>query len=308
MGAGDNSVRRQRNRVYPSIEPYATEMLAVSDGHVLYVEQSGSPLGVPVVFLHGGPGSGTFPHHRRYFDPDRYRIILFDQRGAGKSKPLGCLTNNTTAHLVADLETIRQHLEIDRWVLFGGSWGSTLAIAYAQAHPINVLALILRGVFLMRARELAWFYQSGANALFPEAWTQFAQLIPRSQQHDLVAAYYDRLTSDDPVVCQAAASAWWRWEASTSRLHARAFEGDVELGERSRAFAALECHYVRHLGFLAKPLLDGMAAIHHVPGAIVQGRYDVVCPPKTAWDVHRVWPRSRLFLAPAAGHSASEPA
>lgn len=294
--------------MYPSIEPYQTEMLPVSDLHTLYLEQSGSPVGMPVVFLHGGPGSGTFSHHRRYFHPNRYRIILCDQRGAGRSKPLGCLTDNTTLHLIADLEAIRRHLNVERWAVFGGSWGSTLAIAYAQAHPDRVLALILRGVFLMRPTELDWFYQRGANALFPEAWADFAQHVPVPQRRDLVAAYYDRLTSADPLVRQAAASAWWCWEASTSRLQARSWGGNIELGERSRAFAMIECHYVRHLGFLSAPLLDGMASIQHVPGAIVQGRYDVVCPPRTAWDVHRAWPQSRLFLAPTAGHSASEPA
>ncbi|MEM9153712.1 MAG: prolyl aminopeptidase [Cyanobacteria bacterium P01_F01_bin.33] len=293
--------------VYPSIEPYQMEMISVSTIHSLYLEQSGTPVGTPVVFLHGGPGSGTFAHHRRYFNPDRYRIILFDQRGAGRSQPLGCLTDNTTLDLVADMETIRQHLSVDRWVLFGGSWGSTLAIAYAQAHPERVLALVLRGVFLMRSRELHWFYQSGANALFPEAWADFAQHIPVPQRHDLVAAYYDRLTSEDPVARRAAANAWWRWEASTSHLRVGAFQGSPRLGDRSRAFAKIECHYVRHQGFLSHDLLDNIAKIHHLPAAIVQGRYDVVCPPKTAWEVHRAWPRSRLFLAPTAGHSASEP-
>ncbi|MEO0854053.1 MAG: prolyl aminopeptidase, partial [Cyanobacteria bacterium J06648_11] len=275
--------------MYPPIDPYQSEMLPVSKLHTLYVEQSGSPVGTPVVFLHGGPGSGVFPHHRRYFNPDRYRIIAFDQRGAGRSQPLGCLQDNTTQHLIEDLETIRQHLQVDRWVLFGGSWGSTLAIAYAQAHPDRAIALILRGLFLMRPRELHWFYQSGARALFPEAWTQFSQFIPAPQRHDLVSAYYERLTSADPITRQAAASAWWQWEASTSRLYARSFQADMQLGERSQAFAAIECHYVRNFGFLSAPLLEQMTAIQHVPGALVQGRYDVVCPPKTAWDIHQVW-------------------
>ena len=285
-------------------------MLPVSPLHTLYFEESGSPTGVPVVFLHGGPGAGTDPTHRQFFDPLRCRIVLFDQRGSGRSTPLGELRENSTWDLVADMERLRQTLGIDRWIVFGGSWGSTLALAYAQAHPERVLGLVLRGVFLLRDREIRWFYQEGAHMLFPDAWEEYLHAIPGDERADLVGAYYRRLTGEDPKAQLAAARAWSRWEARTSMLVPNdgllaRFDEDAY----ALTFARIECHYFVHRGFLRRDdqLLADAGRLRGIPGGIVQGPYDVVCPMVSAWDLHRAWPGSRLVVVPDAGHSAFEP-
>lgn len=296
--------------LYPPIEPYRTEYLPVSDLHTLYVEESGSPQGKPVIFLHGGPGGGTIPEYRQFFDPARWRIILFDQRGCGRSTPYAELRENTTWDLVADIERIREHLGIEQWVVFGGSWGCTLALAYGQTHPDRCRGLILRGIFTLRRREIQWFYQSGASYLFPDAWETYIAAIPPEERQDLVAAYYRRLTSEERSVQLGAARAWSIWEASTSKLIP-----DPTLMERfgedefAAAFARIECHYFINGGFFShdRYLLDNMAPLRSLPGVIVQGRYDMVCPPETAWELHRAWPEAKFVLVPDAGHSMNEP-
>ncbi len=296
--------------LYPPIEPFQSGQLSVSELHTLYYEQVGHPEGKPVVFLHGGPGGGCNPTYRRYFDPKRWRVILFDQRGCGRSRPHAELRDNTTWDLVADIERLRIHLGIPRWCVFGGSWGSTLALAYGQTHPDRCVGLILRGIFMLRQRELDWFYQEGASNLFPDAWEHYLAPIPVEERSDLIKAYYRRLTSPDPTLRQQAAQAWSVWEASTSHLLQK-----PELMERfaqsefSLAFARIECHYFVHKGFLSheQHLLEGVDRIRHLPGIIVQGRYDVVCPPVTAWELHRAWPEAAFHLIPDAGHSMSEP-
>ncbi|MBM4227935.1 MAG: prolyl aminopeptidase [Gammaproteobacteria bacterium] len=296
--------------LHPSLEPHACGFLDVGHGHRVYWEESGNPEGRPVVVLHGGPGGGTSPAMRRFFDARAFRIVMFDQRGCGKSTPHACLEHNTTWDLVADMEALREHLGIARWLLFGGSWGSTLALAYAQTHPGCVTGLVLRGIFTLRRCELEWFYQAGASELFPDAWEAYLAVIPPEERGDLIAAYHRRLTGDDPGVRLAAARAWSVWEASTSRLipdagQIAAFgEDDFAL-----AFARIEAHYFVHGGFFASDsaLLDGVGTIRHLPATIVQGRYDVVCPMTTAWLLHRRWPGSRLVVVPDAGHSAFEP-
>lgn len=299
-----------RRRPYPDIEPFETGMLDVGDGHRLYWEVSGNPRGKPVVVLHGGPGGGSDPRQRRFFDPSRYRIVLFDQRGCGRSTPYACLEANTTWHLVADIERLREHLGIERWQVFGGSWGSTLALAYAQTHRTRVTELVLRGIFLLRKSELAWFYQHGASELFPDAFEDFVSPIPEVERGDLLRAYSRRLTDPNPSVQREAARAWSVWEARTSFLlphpvHVqRAATEDFSL-----AFARIECHYFVHGGFFSHEgqLLDGVDRIRDVPAVIVQGRYDVVCPARSAWDLHRRWPEARFILVEDAGHSAYEP-
>ncbi len=300
----------ERRKLYPALEANQTGRLRVSDVHEIYWEESGNPQGRPVVFVHGGPGAGTEASHRRFFDPARYRIVLFDQRGSGKSTPHACLEDNTTWHLVADMETLRQHLGIERWQVFGGSWGSTLALAYAQKHPEQVTELVLRGIFLLRRWELEWFYQEGASRLFPDAWEKYLAPIPEEERANLIDAYHRRLTSDDSRVRQEAARAWSVWEATTSFLHANlehmshAADDDFSL-----AFSRIECHYFVNGGFFesASQLLDGASKIRHLPTTIVQGRYDVVCPAQTAWDLKRVLPSADLRIVPDAGHSAFEP-
>ncbi len=296
--------------LYPAIEPYATHRLRVSDLHELYVEESGNPAGKPVVFVHGGPGGGTDPKQRRFFDPAAYRIVLFDQRGCGRSTPHAELRENTTWDLVADMERIRAHLGIERWQVFGGSWGSTLGLAYAETHPERVTELVLRGIFLVRRRELEWFYQEGASWLYPEAWEDYVAPIPIAERGDLMRAYHARLTGDDPHARQAAARAWSVWEARTSallvnedaviRMSADAF---------SLAFARIECHYFVNRGFFETDdhLLRHAHRVQGIPGVIVQGRYDVVCPARSAFDLHRAWPEAELRVVPDAGHTAFEP-
>ena len=297
-------------QLYPPIEPYRTGTLPVSELHTLYFEEAGNPAGRPVVFLHGGPGGGLDPDYRRYFDPERWRVVLFDQRGCGQSRPHAELRENTTWHLVSDIERLRQALGIERWVVFGGSWGSTLALAYAETHPQSCLALVLRGIFLLRRRELLWFYQEGASWLFPEAWEAFLEPIPEVERGDLMSAYHRRLTSPDPELRMRAARAWSVWEGSTSKLFpdpdlVQRFAGD----SFAAAFARIECHYFVNGAFLRSDtqLLDDVPRIAHLPGVIVQGRYDVVCPAASAWELHKRWPGSRLRLVGDAGHSISEP-
>jgi proline iminopeptidase len=296
--------------LYPPIEPHAQGHLRVSALHEIYWEQAGNPDGRPVLFLHGGPGGGLEPQYRRYFDPAAYRIVLFDQRGAGRSRPHASLEENTTWHLVDDIEALRRDLGIDRWVVFGGSWGSTLALAYAETHPDRVKALVLRGIFLVRPKEIRWFYQEGASFIYPDAWEGFLAPIPAAERGDLVAAYYRRLTSPDPAIRKEAARAWSVWEGSTSKLRP-----DPDLIARfgsdgfAEAFARIECHYFAHGSFLRHPdqLLDGVDRVQHVPAVIVQGRYDIPCPMVSAWELHRRWPEAEFHVVADAGHSASEP-
>ncbi|MFZ5890941.1 MAG: prolyl aminopeptidase [Myxococcota bacterium] len=299
-----------RRTFYPEIQPYRSGYLPVGSGHSVYFEESGNPNGKPVVFLHGGPGGGTSPKQRRFFDPQRYRIVLFDQRGCGKSRPHASLVDNTTWHLVADIELLREHLGIPRWQVFGGSWGSTLALAYAEKHPDRVTELVLRGIFLVRRWELEWFYQSGTSLLFPDAWEKYEALIPPAERDDFIAAYHRRLTSPDPAVQKEAARIWSVWEASTSHLlpdeeYIRSCAGD----EFSLAFARIESHYFVNGGFLAREnqLIEDVGKIRHLPAVVVQGRYDVVCPMQSAFELCRAWPEARLAIVPDAGHSAYEP-
>ena len=299
-----------RRGYYPPIEPYDAGRLRVSLVHELYFEQSGNPDGKPVVFLHGGPGFGTEPSHRRFFDPKAYRIVLVDQRGCGKSTPHASLEDNTTWHLVEDLEKLRAHLGIDRWQVFGGSWGSTLALAYAETHPERVTELVLRGIFLVRKREIDWFYQRGASALFPDAWEKYLAPIAEAERGDLLRAYHHRLTGSDPAEQMRAAKAWSVWEGTTSCLLANQALIDKTAGDAfALAFARIECHYFMHDAFIdeARDLVKGVARIRHIPATIVQGRYDVVCPMETAWELHRAWPEADLRVVPDSGHSAAEP-
>lgn len=295
-------------RLYPPVEPYLSGYLRVSELHQLYYELCGNPDGLPVVFVHGGPGAGCEPIHRRFFDPGAYQIILFDQRGAGRSHPFAELRENTTWDLVADMEKLRISLGIERWVVFGGSWGSTLALAYAETHPERVLGLILRGIFLCRRSEIQWFYQQGAHELFPDLWEAYWNHIPPEERHDMVGAYYKRLTSPDPEVQLAAARVWSVWEGSTSKLMVSPDMVDHYGDPRfALAFARIECHYFVHDSFLRpNQLLEDVERIRSIPAVIVQGRYDVVCPMRSAWDLHRAWPEATLHIIPDAGHSAFE--
>ena len=295
--------------LYPEIEPYDSGTLAVDARHVLHYEQCGNPAGKPVVMLHGGPGAGCGPKMRRFHDPDRYRIVLFDQRGSGRSTPHADLTDNTTWDLVADIEKLRLHLGIERWQVFGGSWGSTLALAYAETHPARVTELVLRGIFMLRRWELEWFYQGGAHRLFPEAWQPYVDLIPEAERGDLITAYHRRLTSPDEATRLAAARAWSVWEASTSLLRQDAdFIRSHEDAHFALSFARIENHYFVNRGFFEHDdqLLRDAHKLHGIPGVIVHGRYDVVCPVQNAWDLHRAWPESKLAISPTAGHSAFE--
>jgi len=296
--------------LYPEIEPFDSGLLKVSALHTLYYEQSGNPNGKPVVFLHGGPGGGTSPKCRRFFDPAIYRIVLFDQRGCGKSTPHAELTDNTTWDLVADIERLRGHLSIDRWQVFGGSWGSTLALAYAQTHPDKVTELVLRGIFMLRRWELEWFYQKGCDALYPDAWETYLNAIPEAERGDLMSAYHRRLTSTDPKTRTDAARAWSVWEGATSFLwqDPSHIESSAE-DEFALAFARIECHYFVNGGFFEHDdqLLRNVDRIRNIPTVIVQGRYDVVCPLRSAWDLHRAWPEADLHIVQDAGHSAFEP-
>lgn len=295
--------------LYPELQPYVQHSLAVAPPHVLHIEECGNPKGIPVLFVHGGPGAGCEDYHRRFFDPERYRIILFDQRGCGRSTPHAALEGNTTQALVADMEQIREHLGVDRWLLFGGSWGSTLSLVYAETHPGRVLGLILRGIFMCRPHEIEWFYQQGASRLFPEYWQDFLAPIPEAERGDLVQAFYRHLTSDNEMQRMAAAKAWSLWEGRTSTL--RPSEAVVEhFGNPYTALslARIECHYFVNDSFLEpEQILRDAAKLKEIPGIIVHGRYDVVCPVENAWQLHQAWPKAQLKIIPDAGHSASEP-
>lgn len=295
--------------LYPEIEPFDSGTLAVDGRHRIHYEQCGNPAGKPVVVLHGGPGAGCSPKMRRFHDPARYQIVLFDQRGAGRSTPHADLTDNTTWDLVADIEKLRRHLAIERWQVFGGSWGATLALAYAQTHPERVVELILRGIFMLRRWELEWFYQGGAHRLFPEAWEKYLEAIPLAERGDLMSAYHRRLTSPDEAVRLAAARAWSVWEASTSLLRQdEAFIRSHEDAHFALSFARIESHYFVHGGFFETDdqLLRDASRLRGIPGVIVHGRYDVVCPVQNAWELHKAWPESRLTISPTSGHSAFE--
>ena len=297
-----------RTELYPAIEPYDSGMIELDDVHSMYWEQCGNPEGIPAIFLHGGPGAGTSSTHRRYFDPRHFRIILFDQRGAGRSTPLGELTNNTTQHLIADMERLREHLGVDRWFLFGGSWGSTLAIAYGEAHPGHCLGFVLRGIFLCRQRELDWFlYHMGS--IFPEAYRRFVEFLPQAERGELLFNYHRRLVDPDPAVHMPAARAWSAYEGACSTLlpspeTVTAYQADrMALG-----LARIEAHYFVEQMFVGETqLLDNIDRIRHLPCAIVQGRYDIVCPITTADTLARAWPEADFVIVPDAGHSALEP-
>ncbi|HHW4678915.1 MAG TPA: prolyl aminopeptidase [Xylella sp.] len=296
--------------LYPELNPFEHGMLCVDDHHMLYYEQCGNPDGKPVVILHGGPGSGCNAKMRRFHDPKKYHIVLFDQRGAGRSTPHANLVNNTTWDLVADIEKLRIALGIHQWQVFGGSWGSTLALAYAQAHPEQTTELVLRGIFLLRRWELEWFYQEGASHLFPDAWERYLAAIPPVEHHDLISAFHRRLTSSDEAVRLAAAQAWSLWEGATSFLHMdQAFIESHENPHFALAFARIENHYFVNAGFfeVEDQLLRDAYRIADIPGVIVHGRYDVVCPLQNAWDLHKAWPKATLKITPASGHSAFEP-
>lgn len=294
---------------FPEIEPFHTFRLKVSEVHELYVEEAGNPDGEPVLFLHGGPGGGFSPKHRQLFDPAYYRIVLFDQRGAGQSTPHACLEENTTWDLVADIEKIRTHLGIDRWLVFGGSWGSTLGLAYAQTHPDAVSGLVLRGIFLCRPEEIRWFYQEGCSNLYPDRWESFIRPVPTEERHDMVPAYYRLLTHPDEAVRLDAAKAWSGWEGSTVKLIPNdELIADFEAPEKALAMARIECHYFMHNSFLTEnQLLENADRLRDIPTWIVHGRYDVVCPVKNAWDLHQAMPHARLSIIADAGHSFDEP-
>lgn len=294
---------------YPEIQPYVRHTVAVDAVHRIHVEESGNPQGIPVVFLHGGPGAGCEPFQRRFFDPRRYRIVLFDQRGCGKSTPHAELADNTTQDLVADIERIRIHLGIERWLVFGGSWGSTLGLVYAETHPERVLGLVLRGIFLCRPRDIHWFYQDGASFVFPDYWQDYLAPIPPAERGDMVAAYYARLTGDDEITRMAAAKAWSLWEGRTATLLPRQSVIDHFANPfTALSLARIECHYFIHDSFLQPEQIFAQAErLKGIPGVIVHGRYDVVCPVEQAFALHQAWPEAQLDIIADAGHSATEP-
>jgi proline iminopeptidase len=304
-----NMSEASMRELYPALEAYHSGFLQVSDIHSIAYEEAGNPQGRPIVFLHGGPGGGVEPLYRQYFDPAQWRIVLFDQRGAGKSTPYADLRENTTWDLVEDIEKLRRHLGLDAWAVFGGSWGSTLALAYSETHPERCTGLVLRGIFMLRQKELQWYYQEGASFIFPDAWEEYVKPIPAAERGDMITAYYKRLTRADPQVRLEAARAWSIWEGSTSKLFP-----SPDLIERFRqdtfaeAFARIECHYFINGGFFDRDdqLLQNVHRIRHLPAWIIQGRYDVVCPMVSAWDLHRAWPEATLQIVSDAGHSATE--
>ena len=293
---------------YPPIEPFNSGFLQVDDLHSLYYEESGNPVGQPVVFVHGGPGGGTEPKYRQFFDASHYRIILFDQRGCGKSTPHASLVNNTTWDLVSDMEQLREKLAIERWMVFGGSWGSTLTLAYAESYPERCTHLVLRGIFLLRKWEIDWFYQQGADAIFPDFWEEYLKPIPVEERNDMVAAYYARLTSEDKDIQLEAARAWSVWEGSTSKLLIeQQMQDRYGADDFATAFARIECHYFINNGWMDDgQLLANVDRIRHIPTVIVQGRYDIVCPIRSAWDLHRAFPEAELIIGPTSGHSMME--
>ncbi|MCK6596776.1 MAG: prolyl aminopeptidase [Bdellovibrionaceae bacterium] len=297
------------NTFFPPIEAYNSGFLKVSNLHTIYFEECGSPKGKPIIFLHGGPGGGISEEHRRFFDPKEYRIILFDQRGCGKSTPFAELNENTTWDLVADIEKLRNHLAIDKWAVFGGSWGSTLALAYGVTHPERCVGFILRGIFLCRKWEINWFYQEGASLIYPDQWEVYWNQIAANERTDMVSAYYKQLTSTDEKLKLKAAKVWSTWEASTSKLIPDSnFISEYEEAEKALPFARIECHYFINKAFFPTDnyLLEQVHKINHLPCHIVHGRYDIVCPPKNAWELHKLWPTSKLFYISDSGHSAME--
>lgn len=302
------SVDNHRSGLYSQIEPFRQQILDVSGGHRIYVEQCGNPDGVPVVVLHGGPGGGCSPGMRRFFDPAYYRVVLFDQRGCGRSTPNASVENNTTWNLVSDIETIRENLGIEAWSVFGGSWGACLGLIYAQTHPESVLSLVLRGVFTMTQGELDWFYGGGAGKFWPEQWRAFSHMVPKVERSDLVGAYHKRLFSEDESEQLRFARAWAGWESAVAVLDPGSGRGTPG-GAYARAFSRLENHYFINNGFLDRDsqILDNMQRIESIPGHIVQGRYDMICPPHTAQEIHAKWPASSLHMIPGAGHALSEP-
>ncbi len=296
--------------LYPKIKPYAVHQLEVDEPHVIYIEESGEPDGIPVLFVHGGPGAGTKGDDRRFFDPERYRIILFDQRGCGKSAPHAALNGNTTQALVSDMEAIRDYLQIDKWVLFGGSWGATLSLVYAQAYPNHILHLILRGIFLGRESDIHWLYQQGANYFFPDSWQEFLQPIPETEHNDLISAYHKRLAGGDDLTRMAAAKAWSLWEGHTSTLtpHSKTIDFFAD-PITAMSLARIETHYFMNHCFLeSNQILNNVEYIADVPSTIIHGRYDMVCRLDSAWDLQQAWPASNLHIVRNAGHAASEPA
>lgn len=298
------------NQLYQVEEVTQSGLLKVSKLHAIYWEESGNPSGKPVVFVHGGPGGGVSPATRGFFNPEQYRIIQFDQRGCGKSRPHACLEENTTWDLIADMEKIRKMLKIEQWLVFGGSWGSTLALAYAQKHPNRVTELVLRGIFLLRDKELKWFYQEGASRLFPDAWAPYRDFIPEDERHDMMAAYQKRLLSDDEALRLEAAKRWSVWEGSTCHMFPDLKHiGETADPEFALAFSRIENHYFMNKGFFVSEnqLLENIDTIRHIPTVIIQGRYDVVCPMETAYELHQVFPEADFQVIPDAGHSAFEP-
>lgn len=295
-------------KLYPEIEPYHQFQLNVSEIHTLWIEECGNPQGIPVVFLHGGPGAACEPFQRRFFDPKLYRIILFDQRGCGRSTPHAELIENTTQHLVEDIETIRAHLKIEKWLVFGGSWGSTLAVVYAESYSERVLGLVLRGVFLCRHRDIQWFYQDGASYIYPDLWQRYISVIPEDERNDLVSAFYKRLTSSDEDTRLKAAHAWSMWEGNTSNLIAK--ESVLEHFSDAHialSLARIECHYFVNNSFMRNnQLLEEANMLQNIPGVIVHGRYDVVCPVEQAYALKQTWPAAELVITPKSGHSATE--
>lgn len=295
--------------LYPDIKIYAQHSIVVGDPHVLYVEECGSPEGIPVLFLHGGPGAGIEPYHRRFFDPEKYRMILFDQRGSGKSTPHACLIDNTTQDLVADIETIRETLNIDQWIIFGGSWGSTLSLVYAQTHPDKIKAMVLRGIFLCREKEIQWFYQSGASKIYPDYWQDFIAPVPVNERDNIVESYYQILTGKNDIARMSAAKAWALWEGRTATLAAR--KEVIKHFSKTRtatSVALIECHYFVNHSFLSpNQILNNIDQIRHIPTYIVQGRYDMICPMESAWELHQAWPEAHFNVVGDAGHAASEP-
>ena len=295
--------------LYPEIKPYARHELAVDDTHTLYLDESGDPDGIPVLFVHGGPGGGCGKYDRRFFDPEKYRIILFDQRGAGRSTPHAELKNNTSQDLVADMERIREHLGVDKWVLFGGSWGSTLSLLYAETFPDRVLGMILRGIFLCRDEDITWFYQSGAHRIFPDYWEDFISPIPEAERGNMLQAYYQRLTGSNELAKMGAAKTWSTWEGRCSTLRPNNDVVDsFAAPHRAVSIARIEAHYFMNNSYLQKnQLLNDAHKLENIPGIIVHGRYDVVCPLDGALALHKAWPRSNLQIIRDAGHSAIEP-
>ena len=295
--------------LYPSITATKEFYLSVSNVHQLWVSEYGNPSGVPAVFLHGGPGSGCESYHPRFFDPEKYRIILFDQRGSGRSKPHASLQENTTQHLVSDIEKLREELGIKKWVVFGGSWGSTLGLAYAETYPEKVLGLVLRGIFLCRQQDIHWFYQQGASAVFPDFWQDYVGIIPEQERTDMVSAYYERLTSHDEQIQLQAAREWSIWEGRTSTLQRKKSVTDHFGDEKvALSLARIECHYFMNNSFLDEnQLLRNAGQLKQIPGYIIHGRYDIVCPLNQAYDLHQAWPEAKYTVAPNSGHSATEP-